>query len=154
MRTPFLTTLLVGSALSISACGLFDFEEKEDLQEFPDPIPRVVAESLFTVTESGLKYYDIVVGVGDSVVAGGTVLMDYNAWLSDSTLIDSSVLRGAPAVVVLVSGRSIQGWIEGINGMRPNGERQLIVPPDLAYGEDGSAAVPPDATLIFEIKVY
>jgi FKBP-type peptidyl-prolyl cis-trans isomerase len=146
--------LLMGSLLSISACGLFSFTEDAEREELPDPVPRVVADSLFTVTSSGLKYYDFVVGVGDSVIAGETVLVDYNAWLSDSTLIDSSVLRGAPSLIVLSIGESIPGWIEGMAGMRPNGERQLVVPPELAYGNTGNAVVPPDETLIFEIKLY
>ncbi len=154
MRTICSIILLMGFMLSVSACGLFDFTEEEQREVLPDPIPRVVADSLFTVTESGLKYYDFVVGEGDPVVASETVLVDYNAWLSDSTLIDSSVLRGAPSLIVLSIGESIPGWIEGIAGMRATGERQLIVPPTLAYGETGSAVVPPNETLIFEIKLY
>ncbi|MDZ4698322.1 MAG: FKBP-type peptidyl-prolyl cis-trans isomerase [Rhodothermales bacterium] len=146
--------LFWGSILSISACGLFDFTEEVEQEMLPDAIPRVVADSLFTVTASGLKYYDFVVGEGDPVVAGETVVVDYNAWLSDSTLIDSSVLRGTPVVINLSIGETIPGWIEGMVGMRADGERQLIIPPALAYGETGSAVVPPNETLIFEITLY
>ncbi|MEZ4699743.1 MAG: FKBP-type peptidyl-prolyl cis-trans isomerase [Rhodothermales bacterium] len=141
--------------LSVSACDLFNWKDEEpEVVVLPDPVPRVVADSLFTVLESGLKYYDFVVGQGTPVGAGASVVLDYNAWLSDSTLVDSSILRGVPASFTLNESQVILGWVEGVATMRRGGERQLIIPPDLAYGDIGSSVVPPGATLIFEIKLY
>lgn len=137
----------------LAGCDLFKDDEAEIIT-IPEPVPRIVADSLFTVLDSGLKYYDLIVGQGDSAAVGDALVADYNAWLSDSTLIDSSVLRGIPATFQLSESQVILGWIEGIPGMRRGGERQLVVPPQLAYGEEGTSVVPGNETLIFEIKLY
>jgi peptidylprolyl isomerase len=141
----------VVAALVLASCDLFSSDDPEPVV-LPDPVPRVVADSLFTVLPSGLKYVDLVIGQGAATERGDTVVVDYNAWLSDSTLIDSSILRGGPVTAFLVSGRVIAGWIEGLEGIRPDGERQLVIPPALAYGETGNGIVPANATLIFEVK--
>jgi FKBP-type peptidyl-prolyl cis-trans isomerase len=69
-------------------------------------------------------------------------------------MFDSSISRGQPIPVVLGQGGVIPGWEEGLIGMQVGGRRQLVIPPDLAYGEQGSGAqIPPGAVLIFEIEV-
>jgi FKBP-type peptidyl-prolyl cis-trans isomerase len=82
------------------------------------------------------------------------VTVHYNGWLaSDSTLFDSSIQRGQPFTFQLGAGRVIQGWDEGVDSMRVGGERQLVIPPDLAYGSQGSGPIPSNATLIFEVEL-
>lgn len=113
-----------------------------------------VEEDDYTVTESGLKYYDLTEGEGETPEAGQTVVVHYTGWLEDGSVFDSSVQRGQPFSLVLGEGNVITGWDEGLATMKVGGERQLVIPPELGYGEQGAGGViPPDATLIFEIEL-
>ncbi len=120
----------------------------------PSDAPTALEEGDFTVTDSGLKYYDLAPGEGPELQLGQTALVDYTGWLEDGTMFDSSISRGQPIPVVLGQGGVIQGWEEGLIGMQVGGKRQLVIPPDLAYGDQGAgASIPPNAVLIFEIEV-
>jgi peptidylprolyl isomerase len=105
------------------------------------------------VTESGLRITDLEVGEGAEAISGSTVAVNYRGTLENGREFDSSVGRG-PFRFPLGAGRVIQGWDEGVAGMRVGGKRRLVVPPDLAYGSRGAGGViPPDATLIFEVEL-
>lgn len=104
-------------------------------------------------TASGLQYWDIVTGTGDTAMAGNVVKVHYTGWLTDGKKFDSSLDRGKPIQFPLGSGRVIKGWDEGIAGMRVGGKRQLRIPPSLAYGPSGRGTIPPDATLIFDVEL-
>ena len=105
-------------------------------------------------TESGLKYYDFEVGDGAEATAGQSVAVHYTGWLSDGTKFDSSLDRGQPFVFLLGASQVIPGWDEGVAGMKVGGQRQLLIPPDLGYGEQGAGGViPPNATLVFEVEL-
>lgn len=108
----------------------------------------------YLTTDSGLQYYDIVVGEGDTPQVGQTVVVHYSGWLEDGTKFDSSVDRGQPFEFVLGTGGVIAGWDEGVATMQVGGKRQLRVPASLAYGEVGAGGViPPNATLIFDVEL-
>jgi len=126
-----------------------------ELMEIVAPMARtVVADEDYTTTESGLRYYDIVIGDGETAETGATVSVHYTGWLLDSEIqFDSSLERGVPTEFTLGMGQVIIGWDEGVTGMKVGGQRQLIVPPDLAFGAEGRGRVPPDATLLFEIEL-
>lgn len=113
-----------------------------------------VDEADYTTTESGLKYYDLVPGTGETPEAGQTVVVHYTGWLEDGTQFDSSLDRGQPFSFQLGAGNVIPGWDEGVSTMKVGGKRQIVVPPDLGYGDQGAGAViPPGATLIFEVEL-
>jgi peptidylprolyl isomerase len=113
-----------------------------------------VDEADYTTTDSGLKYYDFVEGEGDMPEAGQIVVVHYTGWLEDGTKFDSSLDRGEPFSFPLGTGSVIPGWDEGVATMKVGGKRQLVVPSELGYGEDGAGSlIPPGATLIFEVEL-
>ncbi len=140
--------LLVLSTL-LASC---DSSNDEDPDPIMFPPPRVVAEADYTVTASGLKIFDIVVGTGAVADNGNRLVVDYTGWLEDGTVFDTSLLR-QPITLTLGVGQVITGWEEGLLNMRVGGERQLVIPPNLAYGSTGQGAIPPNATLIFEVEL-
>lgn len=110
-------------------------------------------------TKSGLTYIDQKVGEGDVAVKGATVVVHYTGWLYEKgkrgRKFDSSVDRGQPFSFKLGAGDVIRGWDEGVQGMKVGGKRELIIPPSLAYGEQGvgNGLIPPFATLDFEVEL-
>jgi FKBP-type peptidyl-prolyl cis-trans isomerase len=102
----------------------------------------------------GLKYINLKVGDGELATAKSTVRVHYTGWLSSGQKFDSSRDRGQPFDVTLGQGQVIPGWDEGIPGMKVGGRRKLIIPPALAYGDQGSPpTIPPKATLIFTVEL-
>jgi FKBP-type peptidyl-prolyl cis-trans isomerase len=80
--------------------------------------------------------------------------VNYTGWLADGTKFDSSLDRNQTYSFVLGAGRVIQGWDEGVVGMKVGGERRLIIPPALGYGEAGySPIIPANATLTFDVQL-
>jgi FKBP-type peptidyl-prolyl cis-trans isomerase FkpA len=109
-------------------------------------------DSLVVTTASGLQYIDVKVGDGTPAKAADHVSVHYTGWLVNGSKFDSSKDRGQPFEFPLGAGRVIKGWDEGVAGMQPGGVRKLIIPSDLGYGPRGAgAAIPPNATLIFEV---
>lgn len=105
---------------------------------------------------SGLVYEDIVVGSGKMAEPGMNVAVYYTGWLSTSTKetpFDGNAGSGNPLKFQLGSGRVIQGWEEGLKGMRIGGKRLLTIPPDMGYGANGSGPIPPNSTLMFEVEM-
>lgn len=107
-----------------------------------------------TTTASGLQIKDVTVGTGAEATPGSTVNVHYTGWLQNGTKFDSSVDRGEPLSFNLGQGGVIQGWDEGVAGMKVGGKRILVIPPELGYGAQGAGGViPPNATLIFEVEL-
>ena len=105
-------------------------------------------------TASGLEYIEQVAGTGPQALPGKTVRVHYTGKFQDGRVFDSSVTRGEPLEFKLGAGRVIKGWDEGIALMKVGGKAQLIVPPQLAYGERGAGGViPPNATLVFDVEL-
>ena len=105
-------------------------------------------------TASGLQYWDIKVGTGDTAKSGDHVKVHYTGWLTSGKKFDSSVDAHQPFDFTIDKGDVIKGWDEGVTGMKVGGKRQLRIPPELAYGAAGySGVIPPNATLIFDIQL-
>jgi FKBP-type peptidyl-prolyl cis-trans isomerase FkpA len=110
-----------------------------------------------TTTSSPYSQTDLTVGTGATAATGNTVTVAYTGWLYESSKtagkgaqFDTNTSFPFP----LGSGQVIKGWDRGIPGMRVGGRRRLVIPPDLAYGSNGSGtAIPPNATLLFDITL-
>lgn len=109
-----------------------------------------------------LQKIDVKPGTGAEAVPGRPVLVHYTGWLHDPAApgskgakFDSSKDRGLPYGFIVGAGRVIKGWDQGVAGMKVGGQRTLIIPPALAYGERGAAGglIPPNATLIFDVEL-
>lgn len=111
-------------------------------------------EKVMEEKQTELKIEEITVGTGDEAVAGKKVTVNYAGTLENGTKFDSSYDRGTPFSFNLGAGEVIQGWDQGVAGMKVGGKRKLTIPSSLGYGERGAgAAIPPNATLIFEVEL-
>ena len=105
-------------------------------------------------TKSGLKYEDLKEGTGAVAKKGDRVEVHYTGWLAkDGKKFDSSKDRNEPFPFRLGAGEVIEGWDEGVAGMKVGGKRKLIIPPELAYGAKGKGPIPGNAELIFEVEL-
>jgi peptidylprolyl isomerase len=109
--------------------------------------------SRMTKTPSGLYWRDIEVGSGTLVKGKMDVRVHYTGWLSNGMKFDSNSSDDQPVEVQLGRGQAIKGWEEGLQGMRAGGRRQLVIPSELGYGSSHSGTIPPDAVLVFDIRV-
>ncbi|KND49522.1 MAG: FK506-binding protein 2 [Parcubacteria bacterium C7867-008] len=98
---------------------------------------------------------DVVVGTGAEATSGKTVTVNYVGMLPDGTVFDASANHGTTGFSFpLGAGRVIKGWDVGVAGMKVGGKRHLIIPPDLAYGNQAvGGVIPANATLIFDIEL-
>ena len=97
---------------------------------------------------------DIIVGQGAEAVKYSIVTVNYTGWLEDGTKFDSSLNPGRePLRFTLGAGQMIQGFDQGIPGMKVGGKRKLTIPPNLGYGSQDKGIIPPNSTLIFEIDL-
>jgi FKBP-type peptidyl-prolyl cis-trans isomerase FklB len=101
--------------------------------------------------QSGLQYKVITEGKGKSPKASDTVTVNYVGTLIDGTEFDSSYKRGQP--VTFPVGGVIKGWTEALQLMKEGSKWQLVIPADLAYGEQGRPGIPPNSVLIFEVEL-
>lgn len=106
-------------------------------------------------TPSGLKYIVLDEGTGEKPKKGQTVIAEYTGWLTDGTKFDSSKDHPEAFSFPVGTGGVIPAWDEAMLEMKVGERRKLIVPPELGYGSRGAGGgvIPPDATLIFEVKL-
>ena len=114
-----------------------------------------------TVGVDELQVTDLAVGSGAEAVAGKRVTVHYSGWLYDPAQpeakgkpFDSSRDAGRPFTFALGAGQVIAGWDQGVRGMKVGGQRRLVIPQSLAYGESGAGGViPPRASLVFDVEL-
>jgi FKBP-type peptidyl-prolyl cis-trans isomerase FkpA len=109
-----------------------------------------------------LRVIDTLVGTGETAVAGNKLTVNYTGYLFDGLALnvrgqkfDTSIGTGkTPFTFTLGAGQVIQGWEQGLVGMKVGGQRMLIIPPDLGYGATGAGtSIPPNATLVFDVAL-
>jgi peptidylprolyl isomerase len=128
----------------------------------PTPYPTAGIPELrgeVKTTADGLQYIDRDIGGGRAIQAGDEVSVVFTAWLEDGGFLPfSKTDRASPFTFVVGKHSIIEGLDEGVLTMHFGGKRRLIVPPSLAFGDQGLGSglteiVPPKATLIFDVEV-
>ena len=125
------------------------------------PAPNQTGDSKLNAMPTELRKVDVKQGNGAEATNGKPVIVHYTGWIYDDSKpdkkgakFDSSRDRQVPFGFFLGGGKVIRGWDEGVVGMKVGGQRTLIIPPAMAYGERGAGGViPPNATLIFDIEL-
>ncbi|HET9446559.1 MAG TPA: FKBP-type peptidyl-prolyl cis-trans isomerase [Steroidobacteraceae bacterium] len=108
-----------------------------------------------------LQKIDVVHGTGEGASQGQIAVVHYTGWLYDPTApeqkgkkFDSSRDRGQPFEFRIGNREVIRGWDEGVQGMQPGGQRRLVIPAALGYGDAGfGGVIPPNATLLFDVEL-
>jgi peptidylprolyl isomerase len=125
----------------------------------PKPPPALSKKPVVTVPKTPaptkLVTKDLVQGTGQAASQGKTVTVNYVGVLyKNGKEFDSSWSRNQPFTTALSSGSVISGWVQGLNGMKVGGRRELIIPPSLGYGKAGSPpTIPPNSTLVFVVDL-
>lgn len=102
---------------------------------------------------------DVKVGTGAEATSTSTVTVNYTGWFFDASKTDKKGLQfdtsygRTPFIVQLGAGGVIEGWEQGVPGMRVGGQRRLLIPPSLGYGPNRVGLIPPNATLVFDIDL-
>ncbi len=111
--------------------------------------------SIAVANAAGLAIKDLKQGEGAVAKPGDIVSVHYTGWLLNGTKFDSSVDRNQPFEFELGAGRVIKGWDQGVAGMHVGGKRELVIPPELAYGKRavGGGLIPANSTLRFEVEL-
>ena len=105
-------------------------------------------------TESGLTFIITKNGDGEPVKSGHHVTVNYTGLLTNGVKFDSSLDRNEPFSFDVGAGMVIKGWDEGLQNLAVGDHATLVIPPEIGYGASGAGgAIPPNATLIFIIKV-
>jgi FKBP-type peptidyl-prolyl cis-trans isomerase FkpA len=139
----------------LASCGL----------DYSDPEPAIPIENTTfasalgvdlaasTRTTNGAYYRDIVVGTGATIAAGQHLTVRYSGWLANGTLFDSNLSAASPLPFTFGVGAVIEGWDEGLIGIKVGGTRQLIIPPSLGYGAADYGPIPANSVLVFTVQV-
>jgi FKBP-type peptidyl-prolyl cis-trans isomerase len=137
-----LTVLLCSLALTAAACS------SDDNPTAPTD-PSVGLNVPFGTT-------DLTVGSGAEALNGRTVTLNYTLWLYNPTAAENKgrQVQTGTYSFVLGTGNAIQGWHQGVPGMRVGGRRRIVIPPNLAYGAAGAPPdIPGNATILFEVEL-
>ena len=145
-----LAALTVPAAAVVLACGVFAGCART-------PPPTVAPADQV----AALEVTELVIGQGAAATPGSRVAVHYTGWLYDhghpekkGAEFDSSRKSGQPFSFVLGRKQVIAGWDQGVTGMQAGGQRRLVIPSALAYGDRGAGGViPPGATLVFDVEL-
>lgn len=151
--------LQIGSAPGVQAEKTDDFGEVNSIVVATEGDQQAaLANAVIEAADStgNLKQLvidDITLGEGEEVVEGDTVTVNYIGRLQNGEEFDNSYKRGTPFSFTVGQGRVIKGWEEGLKGMQVGGQRIIVIPSDLGYGDSGYGPIPGKATLVFAIEL-
>jgi FKBP-type peptidyl-prolyl cis-trans isomerase len=155
-RVPCLATprAILVALLTIAILGGCDGGDAPDENQMTFDSTLEVDLDAMNRSATGLYTRDLTTGSGDVAESGDSVSVHYTGWLPDGRQFDSS-RGGGPFEFTLGAEEVIPGWDEGVAGMREGGRRQLVIPADLAYGDQGAGGgvIPPGATLVFDVEL-
>ncbi len=143
-----LSVLLVLPVL-LSACGTPAATDSTTTE----PDTTMIDSTQIDSPAAQLLIEDEVVGTGDEAKAGDKVEVNYVGTFIDGTKFDSSYDRNQTFSFTLGAGMVIQGWDQGVAGMKVGGKRKLTIPSDMAYGPNDYGSIPGGSTLIFEVEL-
>ena len=131
------------------------FEKKDTVSQNQEGVKQTETEKETMGIPDNLKIEILKEGSGQAAKNGDKVSVHYTGFLEDGTVFDSSLNYGQPFSFTLGAGGVIKGWDLGVLGMKIGEKRKLTIPPELAYGADGTPGgpIPPNATLIFEVEL-
>lgn len=170
MKRTLGTSLALVLVAGVSACGSSskapgveqapsDGATQASVATTPKPPPALSKKPVVTVPKGApptkLVTKDLVQGTGATASQGKTVTVNYVGVLyKNGKEFDSSWSRNQPFTTALSSGSVISGWVQGLNGMKVGGRRELIIPPSLGYGKAGSPpTIPANSTLVFVVDL-
>ncbi len=160
--------LITGLIAVVIVSGLFYACDDNDLGKLRERelelLDQFIQKNNITVkpTKTGLYFIETVAGTGDSIKVGDQVDVLYRTWLIDSTLVDFNIteeghyydpLRFA-VVPVGVRAGVIDGLNEAVQMMKMGSVANLIVPSEIAYGQNGSGYIPAFSTMLFEVRIH
>jgi FKBP-type peptidyl-prolyl cis-trans isomerase len=138
---PLLTLLLV-------SCQLNDFRSRPVTDPNGFAAALDVQPEKLTTSPTGLRYRDMAPGNGPAAEVGQTAKVRYTGWLTNGHKFDSGVYS-----FTLGKQQVIEGWDEGLQGMRVGGKRKLVIPAELGYGPQDMGDIPPNSTLVFDVEL-
>jgi len=153
MRHTQLITLLLATVLVASCLETPSFAPRIEDANFAPELSVDLAAS--TRTHTGLYYRDLVVGAGEAVrqADGDTALVRYTGYLRNGVVFDSNLTATSPLRFATGESAVIDGFDEGVRGMRVGGQRQLIIPPRLGYGAAAINGIPANSILVFNVTL-
>jgi FKBP-type peptidyl-prolyl cis-trans isomerase FkpA len=113
--------------------------------------PGTTVSSPATLTRT-----DTVLGTGAEAALGKRITVNYTGWLYNAAAADLKGAKfdsGTGTTFMLASGSLIEGWVQGLPGMKVGGKRALLIPSDLGYGVRGTTGIPPNSGLVFEVEL-
>jgi FKBP-type peptidyl-prolyl cis-trans isomerase len=146
-RKNLVTGIAITAALAVVAL-FFIFNSYLPMSSQSEPSTTAAASP----SDSGLIVQDETVGTGATAEPGDSLTVNYTGKLQDGTVFDTSIGR-APFSFILGAQQVIPGWDMGLQGMKVGGKRLLIIPPDLAYGNQMVGSIPANSTLVFEVDL-
>lgn len=164
----FLIVFIITSVLAIGSIFVWSRNNAES-SKVPDTTQSIINFNMPSTTQkppqataqqqqqqqqvTHLIIEDVLVGTGSAVKSGDQIEVNYLGTLLNGQKFDSSYDRGETFSFAVGTGQVITGWDQGLLGMKVGGKRRLIIPADLAYGDQGIASIPPNSPLIFEIEL-
>ncbi len=154
--------LTASFVLTVTACGGDSSPSAPAPTEEPAAVTETTTGDDWQEIVPGLSQKLVTAGSGDVAAAGQLATVHYTGWLYDADApegrgnkFDSSVDRGQYFEFPLGAGRVIKGWDQGVVGMRIGETRDLLIAPDMAYGDRnvGGGLIPPGSTLLFRVEL-